>query len=139
MAIKWIPVEYPFDLTAFPQDQQDKMYVAWLNMVGKELQELGVKALIVIDKKGPSVGTTTNLQGAQVWVGDYKVNLLMAFTDFIDNDVPQLQHPAVRRNDPKWYAANLVERAKEKDEALAKNNLGDYVVTPRPKTGDIEV
>lgn len=130
----------PFDFTKLTTEQQDAMFVAWCGQVMAEVKALGYTALLVFEDKG-EVGMATEkvIQKADVWIDELPVNVLLAFGTMLDTDVPNQSRPEEKRNFPNVVAKQIVESAKELASYQAAGTLGEYVVTPRPATGDIEV
>jgi hypothetical protein len=137
MDIKWVP----FDFTALATAQQVQMFVAWCRLVMSCLKNYNAGGLLQFEAKGDTGPAAQKvIQGAQAWITykgkELKYNRLIAFTDMLENDRPR-QGSDVRRNDPNWFAGDLVESAKDKE--IFPPPEDTYGFVPRPEKADIEV
>ena len=130
----------PLDFTALTTAQQNNAFKVWCGGVMLAIAELNHKALLVFEDLG-NVGMATEkvIQKADVWIDDLKVNVMIAFNDMLETDVPNQSRPDEKRNFPGVKAKALVEAAQDHAQEQASGTLGAYEVTPRPASGDIEV
>ena len=138
MQIKWIPV----DFTALKSEQQTNMFKAWCKLVMDAVVELGAKGVLKFEEMGNSgMAQERVMQGAQVWIEKdgkkLKYNVLVAFNDMLDDNIPNLSKPTIRRNYPISKATQLIESAQQWE--ASPPDAESYGLQARPVSPDIEV
>lgn len=134
---QWVP----FDFTALKTEEQDNMFLRWCRSVMSCLVSYNAGGMLKFEPKGDTGPATEKvIQGAQVWI-TYKgkpllYNLLVPFNDMLANEKVNSTSSTLR-NDPSWYAGDLVSRALDKE--LFPPPPETYGLQPRPADPDIVV